>query len=269
MLRSRSAHAASVLVLFAASCARTAAQVEDDGVRTDWLERDLRRIAQVQALLPPAEISLATFRAGLESSDPRTDEPTGFAGRRLELAAYGGYTTLWINALVDDDGRFAALVIDCRGSRDSWSMIRDELRKAWSAPIEDVPDEALLRYTWRDPARVRTLERATAQVLGAPTAAEVPDALRAHVAVLTDPLDFHDFGASCYDDGAKPKGRVAIEALIGGQRFDLVRNALRGLNPTGRVYAAEALLARGSIDPADRGALRAVREITVTLSCWD
>jgi hypothetical protein len=40
------------------------------------------------------------------------------------------------------------------------------------------------------------------------------------------------------EDGAPPPGRLEIEELVRARRLDLVRAALRGLNPEGRAWAA-------------------------------
>ena len=53
------------------------------------------------------------------------------------------------------------------------------------------------------------------------------------------------------------------------KRYDLVRTALRGMNPEGRVYAAEALLslarAGGELTAGDQAAIAKVRALKIPI----
>lgn len=49
------------------------------------------------------------------------------------------------------------------------------------------------------------------------------------------------FGYSCGFSGTPPEQRLAILELLKSEDYDAIRYILRGDNPTGRVYAAEAL----------------------------
>ena len=64
--------------------------------------------------------------------------------------------------------------------------------------------------------------------------AEVPDELKKSFDYLTSPLDCTALGGS--------DGEMAIAALVKANRVDLIENVLRGFSPSGRVYAAMALL---------------------------
>lgn len=92
-----------------------------------------------------------------------------------------------------------------------------------------------------------------AATLGAQTAAAVPEPLRESYDRLTALSSEGVFGDHCGAGGEKPEQRVAMETLVAADRWDLVRNVLRGPNATGRAYAANALWVHGPLDPADRG----------------
>jgi hypothetical protein len=56
-----------------------------------------------------------------------------------------------------------------------------------------------------------------------------------------DPLLEHEYGTVCYLSMTPPRARMAVEALIAGNQYELVRSVLRSPNPEARVYAVEAL----------------------------
>jgi hypothetical protein len=64
--------------------------------------------------------------------------------------------------------------------------------------------------------------------------AEVPDELKKSFDYLTSPIGNRAIGDS--------DGEIAIDALLNAERVDLIENVLIGFNPSGRVYAALALL---------------------------
>jgi hypothetical protein len=64
--------------------------------------------------------------------------------------------------------------------------------------------------------------------------AEVPDELKKSFDYLTSPFACRAFGPV--------DGHLAIAALVNANRIDLLENVLRGFSPSGRVYAALALL---------------------------
>ena len=110
------------------------------------------------------------------------------------------------------------------------------------------------------------------QALGARAEIKVPPALAADYALLTDPLNDLRFGTMCGDGGDKPAGRVAIEHLMGTRGGDWVGNVLRGDNPVGRVYAAEALLATQGIarlNQRDRDTIDAIKKLDIPIAVCD
>jgi hypothetical protein len=92
---------------------------------------------------------------------------------------------------------------------------------------------------------------------------------------LTSPFSDLVLGKFYSIDGGPPPGRMEVTSLIEARRFDLVRCALRGMNPEGRVWAAWALLERAKhgppLDPSDAAAIAQLRklplELTVSHGC--
>jgi hypothetical protein len=253
---------------------RAAQDSKEAEVDREWLARDLKRVEQLRAALALPELTVEALQRALQSPDVREDRDIGCGARRVELAAYGGYTTAWIDVLAragdrGHESRVAALRIVQRGSTDPPPGVVAALREAWKDDASLVGAE--FEREREDAKLFAALRADTGKALGGRVGAEVPDELR----VAFDRLASwsHDLivGDSFGIDGGPPPGAGEIAALAGAQRFDLVSAVLRGFNPEGRVYAAHALLARGRLDPADAAAIAQLRalpvEISVSVGC--
>ena len=119
---------------------------------------------------------------------------------------------------------------------------------------------AMARFTW--PRRAQLVERRRAARLGPIAEVEVPPSLAAEYELLrgTEPLTH---GWSCGVGGAEARGRRATEELIAAKRSDLLRNVLRGIDPTHRLYGVEGLVRLGAWTPADQRVIDASRGTTV------
>lgn len=232
-------------------------------LRTDWIEKDLRQIERFRSAMQAESLDVEMLVEKLGAIESGDDRDGGFGARRVRMHLYGGYTTIWIDALAVVPGkgqrsRVAILRARQLGPRDQWGALEPRLAAAWNREVRAIGNG--LEYERRDAELERELRARTTQALGAPTPVEVPDTLRAAYDVLTDPLEEVVLGSSYGDDGGPPPGRAQIEALVKAGRFDLVRAILRGLNVEGRLYAAWALRTRaGSVlDAADQRAIEAV-----------
>jgi hypothetical protein len=103
------------------------------------------------------------------------------------------------------------------------------------------------------PAGARAMVEVLARALGERPAVEVPEPLRAAHALLTAPTEALRFAPGDH-------AHQAAQALAAAGRPDLLRDALRGPNPVGRILAADALLKQGAA-AEDVAALRAVRAL--------
>ena len=102
-------------------------------------------------------------------------------------------------------------------------------------------------------------------VLGGHRPADVPPELAEDYQLLLDPLLPIEYAPADDVSCGLAAGRAAVERLLAAHRTELVANALRSLDPEGRVYAAEALLARGGLEPEDERAARAVLALEVPI----
>lgn len=244
-----------------------------------WLRSDETRIRQLRDALGRDALTVELLRKLTGSSDVRDDRAIGFGARRVELALYGGYTTIWVRLLAtapDEHGasRIAALEFEQRGPPETWPGFAARLRAAWTsgvAPVAIVERAPAFVFEREDAQLVRELHAKAERELGAAPAAEVPAALAGAFRTLTSPFEALVLGRSCFYDGGPPPGAEATQALVDARRFDLLRVVLRGVNPEGRAWAAHALLERAragvALDAADARAIASLRALPLELAC--
>lgn len=257
-----------LLALSLACLAPLAAQQVEGELNRDWLKSDLQRIEQVRRALAAPDLTVEGLRRELGSPDVREDRDIGFGARRVCLAAYGGYTTVWLRMLAETpadgaESRVAWLAVSQSGSSASWELVAADLRAAWARPLRE--DRWELAFEWIEPERARALSERTEAALGGGVAVDVPAEHARAFTRLTSPSEDLIVGQEFSIEGLPPPGADEIRALVAAERFDLVRAVLRGLNPEGRVYAAHALLARSTLEPQDEAAIAALRALPVEL----
>ena len=202
--------------------------------------------------------------ARLGPPDPATSGPLGFDGERLFIRREDGPVVWNVGLLLDTSTaavRPAALLIECQPSDRRSPWVARELREAWQGPCED--SAGGWRARWRDPRLAAEIEARARAVLGGHRPVDVPSELADDYELLLDPLLAIEYAPPGDESCGVARGRAALERLLAAGRTDLVANVLRGLDPEGRVYAAEALLTRGAVEPEDRSAADAVLALEV------
>jgi len=228
-----------------------------------------RTLDKLAALAPqPGARGFPTWRelARLGPPDPALSGSVGFDGERLFIRREDG-AVLWTVALLLDVStgivRPAATLFECQPSdpRSPWEA--RELRAAWPYATEDAG--AGWRTRWRDPRLAAEIEARARVVLGGHRPTDVPAELAADYQLLLDPLLPIEYAPADDVTCGLAAGRAAVQRLLTAGRPELAANALRGLDPEGRLYAAEALLARGGLEPEDERAARAVLALDVPI----
>lgn len=248
----------------------------DEATHREWLARDIALCDKVKAILPAKPTRFADFYAAVHALRPGSDpkppagRDIGFGGATHLFQFHGGHATIELRVLVFD-GRIALMRAEYLGlTRDKWKSLKNELLPHWPANTRDEADGPIWNFV--DPSAFDAFESNVHQALGARAEAKVPPALAADYELLTDPLNDLRFGTLCGDGGDKPDVRIAIEHLMGMRGGDWLGNVLRGDNPVGRVYAAEALLATQGIarlNQRDRDTIDAIRKLNIPISTCD
>jgi hypothetical protein len=73
------------------------------------------------------------------------------------------------------------------------------------------------------------------------------------------------FGSGCGIAGTQTEGAAARDVLVRDQRDDLLRNALRGMNPAGRAFAMQGLEARGKLDQTDNAVVNKLAGLPIQI----
>jgi len=235
---------------------------EDSQLRRDWLDKDAERARAVVRFLESGEPTVERLREELGSYDLREDRALGFGARRVRLAAYGGYTTIWITAYAatprSGSSALASLRIEQEGSDEAWPGVAAALAPIWGDAATRVEHGLRVerRYDDVDQRLRQRREAALGAADGKPSSEHA-----AAFELLTSPLAELIVGRSFGDDGAPPPGFEAAEQLARNGQTALLRATLRGPNLEGRVYAAHALLARSAADERDRATIDALAKV--------
>jgi hypothetical protein len=210
-----------------------------DALREDWVAKDVDAARRVAGAL--SETKLPRFLERLGSASTEEDRDIGFGARRLRLAVYGGYTTTWVT-IVSWDGGVGPLEAFCHEEAEVWAALRDRIKAEYKGRGPEVGDTGLrVRLGARaDPEGFR---RERNRVLGPPLAIDPHPSLEEAYLLLWSPTSDIVYGRMQGEGGEPPEGRNAVERILGHEQGPaLLDDILRGPNPEGRLYAAEALL---------------------------
>lgn len=191
--------------------------------------------------------------------DPRISGPVGFDGLRLFIRREDGAVHWRVGVLIDTAAggtRPVALVIECQPSDPRSPWVARALREGWPHATQDAGPG--WRARWRDPRKAAELEGRARALLGGHRPLDLPAALADDYELLLDPLLPIEYVRPGDESCGRARGRAALERLLATGSWDSIANLLRGLDPEGRAYAAEALLSHPDLEPEDSDALKAV-----------
>ena len=223
---------ASLTLLLCHSCY---ASGEEKPLRREWLAEDYRSIELISLLASPTPLTTQRIRDILGVGDEGEEEDLGFGASTFDIAKGHGYTTLYVEGFVFR-GRIGFYKVGIRASRESWPRIRERISDLWKqnhGPSFDEDDTGLVHTETNDDVFLGYKSSVSAE-LGEMKGAEIPDELKKSFDYLTSPIEVRAIGGT--------DGEIAIDALVNANRVDLIENVLKGFNPSGRVYAALALL---------------------------
>ena len=248
-----------------------AAQSEAEYLRTQ-IEADRRFAEELRRLFDSKELRLEQVREALKLEMPRRREmDLGFDAKLTSFSASAGLgrglvrvivvkttTGEWITDMVVG---FGCAVIFPDGRRPI-PAFKAAVRGAGLNPSEE--RETGFVFEWRDTVRKDEFNRRMQALLDGPVVLDGPplsESLKNAVRLLDSPLLADDsvFGVTCGSASGKLVGRQAIEDIVAAERWDVVRYLLRGLDPVGRLYAAQALMESGKATPGDLRAISTLR----------
>jgi hypothetical protein len=196
----------------------------------EWVLDSTDLLNDLAAALPPASLRTeALVEALCPHGSKRRDLAFGLSLVQGKQGA--GYLGADVR-IADFAGQAATVRIDFQGDE-----VRDLVLETWP----HVLDRQRLRYETRDADLWEAAAGSLANDLGRCTPKEVDPTQAEAYGILMDPLLEHQYGTACYISMTPPGARIAIEALMAGGHYDLVRSVLRSPNPEARVYAVEAL----------------------------
>jgi hypothetical protein len=217
------------------NCSASSFAQDQVRLREDWLAKDYRSIKLISLLASPAPLTTQRIREILDLQGEPDDEDLGFGASTFYIAKGHGYTSLYVEGFAFK-GTIGSYKLGIQASKESWRQIREHIIDLWMqnyGPAFKENETGLFHEATND-SLVLGYKSAVSAELGEMTRADVPDELKNAFDYLTSPV-----GSRAVGDSIAEK---AIDALVHAKRVDLIENVLRGFNPSGRVFAAFALL---------------------------
>ena len=208
---------------------------EPEPLRPEWVAADFRSLELVSLLASPSALTVQGIKDILRVRGDHEEQDLGFDATTFEIGKGHGYTSLYAEGLVFK-GNIGFYKIGIRSSSETWPRIRERVIELWKqnrGPDFAETETGIVHVETND-AVMLGYESAISAALGKMKQAEVPDELKTFFDYLTSPLE-----CTAVD---RSDGEMAIDALVKANRVDLIENVLRGFSPSGRVYAAMALL---------------------------
>ncbi len=200
------------------------------GLNLNWILDSEDLLKALAAALSPASQDTETLAKALCPHGPKRRD-LAFGLSLIRGGQGAGYLGADVR-IADFEGKAATVRIDLQGDE-----VRDLVLDKWPHDL----DRQRLRYETRDADLWQAAARSLAEGLGHCTPTGIEPAQAEAYGLLMDPLLEHEYGTACYISMSPPGARIAIEALIAGGHYELVRSILRSPNPEARVYAVEAL----------------------------
>ena len=218
----------------------------------DWLAADLathRHVTMLLALPQPGD-------------SPRQ---MGFDVVRTQTSFRGGHGTCFVTQLAHR-GMFARSDVACVYLTANWQRIAPYLGRAAAGLVATQRDDktTLVTRSVRYLEDARMLARLEQELGPITPVTGMPAELDAYNLLVGDvPIEY---GRNCGFDGDPLPGQLAQQLLVARGRDDLLRNALHGLNPEGRAFAAEGLSNMGVLTAEDRAAIKKLAAQPVELA---
>ena len=224
-----------VISLALVACHTSYASQNQEPLRAEWLAEDTKSIELISLLGSPMPLTVQRIREILGVGDDGEEEDLAFGVSTFDIAKGHGYTTLYVEGFIFR-GTIGFYKVGVRASPESWPRIRGRVIDLWKetlGPAFTESDTGLV-HTETNEAVFTGYRSAVSAELGEMKRVDIPDDLKKSFDYLTSPIENRAIGDT--------DGEIAIDALVKAERVDLIENVLRGFNPSGRVYAALALL---------------------------
>jgi hypothetical protein len=215
------------------------------------LNEELKLLKQTMSLLPPASLTNDLIRRLPHPQwHVQDDDRRVFHRSTLDLG-YGA-TTLFLDGSTPSarvQVSAVCLTTDIIAYKitfhSGWITHQAALRKSiaengFSGIVTE--SERGLEWQHEQPARMERLNQRIANDLGPLQKCTIPAELAESYSLLSSAYANLRYGEACTMFMEPPAGHDEIQTLIRAKRWDLIKNVLRGANPVGRLYAAEALL---------------------------
>lgn len=243
---------------------------DNQPLKKEWLARDIEALTILPKLTPLENQTFEGIQEILGLHKYRDEDDLGFGARTFSFSKGNGYTNLIFTGFVFN-GKIGSYRIAVY-STSSWPRIRQFIIEAWKQNSELRFEEGDygMSFSRESPEMFQTYKNAVSAELGEMESLTVPADLRDSYESLISPLNNSVVGKGCCGYACViPQGKRAIDEIVKANRIDLIGNILKGYNPGGRVYAAQAMLElekQGVVLSIDaQNAIKKIRNLDISI----
>jgi len=223
-------------------CSFTQIVIAQNNLNEEWLNKDRQIFNNTLPVLKMDEFDLATIR---NINDIRISEKNGDLGLGYKKTSYyhnGGYTAIVIKMLLDPDDKIIKYRITVSANLDAFNVLDMEynLNIALNKYIKDINANSItLKSEKTDSGLFSGMITCFNEYFGINEKINIPKNIYNDYSILTDPFDEDVYGFVVGIGGNVPDSRSAIERIK--KNKDILRLIMASPNPTGRIYAIEAI----------------------------
>jgi len=210
---------AFLLVIFSQSV------LAQDNLNKEWLDKDLQIFKSTLPVLEKGEFDLNTFK-------------------RTAYYHNGGYTAVVFKLLLDPDDNIIKHRITISGNLEAFNVLDKEyqLCTALNKYIKETyANRILLKSEKTDGELFSKMIICFNEYFGINEKINIPNKIYSDYSALIDPFDEDVYGFVVGLGASVPNGRSAIERIKKEKNKDILKFIMASPNPTGRIYAIEAI----------------------------
>jgi hypothetical protein len=215
-----------------------------DNLNKEWLDKDRRIFNNTLPVLQKGDFDLNTLK---NLKDIKVSKENGNLGLGYKRTAYyygGGYTSVAFKLLLDPDDNIIKHRITVSGNLDAFNALDKEyqLSTALNKYIKETyAGRISLKSEKTDAELFSKMIVCFNEYFGINEEIKIPNKIYNDYSALIDPFDEDVYGFVVGIGASVPDSRAAIERIKKEKNKDILKLIMASPNPTGRIYAIEAI----------------------------
>lgn len=214
----------------------------DEQLKKEWVDKDEKIIRDALQFITTEDFSYNAIKKYMPSGPlVMNNEKLGFGLNKTGKGHPGGYLTIGYSYLEYDN---LILSFKIEISTRNFDRIKDNLPSDLVKSVTKTftKDENFYRFEYSFDDNYKEYIKHKESIVGKQKELSIPESYREYYKLLTAPTSNSVYGTMVGFAGTEPEENIAVRKLLELKNKDIFINILKGDNPAGRRYAADALL---------------------------